>query len=182
MAIAVMCPRCQTAIEVTDDLADQPICCQRCLHTFERSKGTSSAIQAGPTRVTAPQDEDDRAPPPSRPHAEPRAPFPVVPLLLVLIGLLFFVLVASVGFNVWLVVNPDQRDGMDRRARQAEIQAQQARVQAEQAAELARVNAQQEQERGAELQKKLAEMRRERDDALEALEETRRQLDRLKAK
>ena len=176
MSIAVTCPQCQARFDVPDDLADQPIQCHQCLQVFERGsrKAASIGIQAGPARVVpAPASLPDESAP-SRPlhHPEPRSPFPVVPLMVVLIGLLFFLLVASVGFNVWITVTPDNRFRIDNRLQQAQADAQQQRAAAFQAkaqgdADLARLET---------LKKKeIDDLRKEIRALHEQLEEARRE-------
>src|SRR5258708_35098637 len=87
MPIAVTCPRCQTHFGITDDLADEPVCCPKCTNVFAREK--SAGIQAGlpaSAKTPAPKHdrEEDEARPPSRPHATAPAPVPVAPLLILL--------------------------------------------------------------------------------------------------
>jgi hypothetical protein len=36
-------------------------------------------------------------------HPSPRSPFPLTALLVIVIGILFFLLAFSVGFNVWFL-------------------------------------------------------------------------------
>jgi hypothetical protein len=166
-----MCPQCQERIDVPGDLADQPIQCHRCMTVFERGKAVASvAVHAGPAPTAAPS---SRAPEPtlspSPPHREARAPFPWIPLLVLLLGILFFLLVASVGFNVYMMVVPEQGFRLNARAAQAEAVAQQQRVMAEQAMRDAEANRKQADLNQARLQKQLEDLRRERDEALEKL-------------
>ena len=110
MAISVACPKCQAHLEITDDLADQPIRCHGCETIFRRGDAEAhmNGIQIGTgRRGPASQPEEDEPQPPSRPHATARAPFPLVSLLILLCGFLFLLLVLSGGFNFWLVAHPD---------------------------------------------------------------------------
>ena len=169
MSRVVTCPQCEARIEAPADLADQPIQCHRCMTVFERGKALASvAVHAGPAPTAAPS---ARAPEPtaSPPHREARAPFPWIPLMVLLLGILFFLLVASVGFNVYMMLIPDQGFRVNIRAVQAEEVARQQRVVAEQAMRDAEANRKQAELNQARLQKQLEDLRRERDDLREKL-------------
>jgi predicted nucleic acid-binding Zn-ribbon protein len=169
MSRVVTCPQCQTPIEVPGDLADQPIQCHRCMTVFERGKAVASvAVHAGPAPTVAPS---SRAPEPtlSPPHREARAPFPWIPLLVLLLGILFFLLVASVGFNVYVMVIPEQGFRFNENVRRAEQVAAEQRLAAQQAMQAADANKKQADLNQARMQKQLEDLRRERDEALEKL-------------
>jgi hypothetical protein len=165
MAISVACPKCQAHLEITDDLADQPIRCHRCENIFRRgdAEAHTNGIQVGTgRRGPAAQPEEDEPMPPSRPHATARAPFPVVSLLVLLCGFLFLILVLSGGFNFWLIAHPDAMIG------RGEVQMLQAQA-AEANARAAQALQQQEQ-----AQREAAEAKRK----LEKTEQTIRDLER----
>lgn len=176
MPITTTCPQCQARVEISDDLADQPICCQRCLHTFERDgkpEAPAGAIQAGAAPKVAtskPRKEEDAAEPrpsPRRPTARPA--FPWTAVLIVTIGILFFLLVMSIGFNIWFITSPD---AMFRRADQ--IRAEEARqqaMQAQEAAERARQMQQQAEGKEAQLQRRIDELQRQVDALKEQVED-----------
>ncbi len=110
MAIAVFCPKCETRIEITKDLADQPVHCGRCGSTFV--PGAADALDVGIQAKPTPASPANKlasilSPEPSQPRATARSPFPAVPLLVCVVGMLFFLLVGSGGFNVWLLMNPN---------------------------------------------------------------------------
>jgi uncharacterized protein HemX len=179
MSIAVICPRCQTHFGITDDLADEPVCCPKCANVF--SRGGSAGIQAG-TPPSAPKTgsarndrEDDEPMPPSRPHAPPRVPFPTVPLLILVCGILFLLLALSVGFNLWVIAHPDLRIDRQQQAMRAADEAQAMRMQAEQEAKRAAENQQKAEQQEAKLKRDLDDLRRE-------LEAVRLQLDDAKRK
>jgi uncharacterized paraquat-inducible protein A len=168
MSIVVTCPQCQARIAVPGDLADQPVQCHRCMTVFERGKElASAAIQAGPAPTAVPLSRP-LAPEPSAalPHREARAPFPLVPLFVLLLGILVFLLIASIGFNVYMMVIPDQGFRVNQQVRQAEMVAQQQRAMAVQAMQDAEANRKQADLNQARLQKQLEDLRRERDEAL----------------
>ncbi|HZZ82379.1 MAG TPA: hypothetical protein VFE62_28025 [Gemmataceae bacterium] len=141
MAISVACPKCQAHLEITDDLVDQPIRCHRCENIFRRGDDAAHAngIQVGTARRGPAGQPREDEPPPSRPHATARAPFPMVPLLVLVCGLLVLLLVLSGGFNFWLIAHPDiafNRDEvrmLQAQAAEANERAAQARQQEEQA-------------------------------------------------
>jgi predicted Zn finger-like uncharacterized protein len=177
MSITTTCPQCQSRLEITDDLADQPIRCQRCLHTFERNgKQHADGIQPGqPPKTSSPKrvpdDEPEPMPTPRRPTARPV--FPWSPILIVALGILLFLFVVSAGFNVWFITNPDRRFG----AREAELQdmARQQAIQAEMAAQQARLMAE-------EAQRKEAAMQRQVEDLQRQLQAAREEVDGAKKK
>jgi uncharacterized protein HemX len=179
MSIAVICPRCQTHFGITDDLADEPVCCPKCTNVF--SRGGSASIHAGsppksPKPSPAKNDRaDDEPMPPSRPHAPPRVPFPAVPLLILLCGILFLLLALSAGFNLWVIAHPDLRIDREQQAVRAAQEAQAMRMQAEQEAKRAAENQQKAQQEEAKLKRDLDDLRRE-------LEAVRLQLDDAKRK
>src|SRR6478752_6348933 len=111
MSIAVHCPKCQARFEIADDLADQPVCCHQCMHVFQRSaaNAVAASIQAGlPDVATAAcRNEESNTDFVPTPHARPRSPFPLVPMLVLMIGFLTFSLVISLGFNIWVLLNHD---------------------------------------------------------------------------
>ncbi len=187
MSIAVVCPRCQTHFGITDDLADEPVCCPKCTSVF--SRGGSAGIHAGtppksPKTSSSKNDRaDDEPMPPSRPHASPRVPFPTVPLLVLLCGILFLLLALSVGFNLWITVFHD-RQGL-RGAAEAQMMRAQAMQEAARAAEMRDI-AEQNAKRAAENQQKAqqqeAKMKRDLDDLRRELEAVQLQLDEAKRK
>lgn len=144
MQTLITCPECHERFDADDSAADQV--CPKCAHTFQpQAKAPyTESIQSKPAEVTGKiarerDKEDDR--PIERPRS-PRSPFPWTALLILLVGLLFFALVFSAGFNIWVIARPDDpffRNNVAlqqavERQRLAEIQAEQAR-QAERAAE-----------------------------------------------
>ena len=177
MPVVATCPQCQTRIEVPSDLADQPIRCHHCLHTFERG-GVESAIHAGPVSVKAPALARDNNVEPMRSpsHAEPRTPFPYLSVLIVLLGLVFFLLVVSVGFNIWIVVTPEHGFRVNVEANRAQKVAQEQRLQAEQAAQRVQFLEQEAQRNDKLLQRRLDELRQELEATKEQLEDARRRL------
>src|SRR5260370_27682987 len=131
MSVAVTCPECQERYEVPDAAAEQLIRSRRCECPIEakRQAPASEGIQAKPAPVlgsASRQREEDENPQSDRPrpHPKPRSPFPWTALLVVVIGLLFLLLVFSVGFNVWFIMNPEKHLRIDeaRRAEQMAIQ------------------------------------------------------------
>ena len=139
MTVAVNCPKCDELIDAPND--GEPVRCPRCEILFSlKTKGTySEGIQtlSTPTTASAPRQstatlEDE----PPR-HGTPRSPFPWSAILVVLVGILFFLLIFSVGFNIWFIVQPE-RCFFNGAARRAEQQANQQRMIAEQAAQQAR--------------------------------------------
>jgi hypothetical protein len=114
--------------------------CRSCQCPIEpnRAEPGSAAIQVKPTLVlVSPQHEDeDFERDDAHRHPTPRAPFPWTALLVVLIGLLFFLLAFSIGFNVWFISQPENRLRMED-ARRAEQVAMQQRIEAEKAVEVA---------------------------------------------
>jgi hypothetical protein len=162
MSVAVTCPECQEPYEVPDEAAQQLIRCRRCQCPIEakRHAPASEGIQAKPAPVlgsASRQREDDDNPQPDRPrpHPKPRSPFPWTALLVVVIGLLFLLLVFSVGFNVWFIANPEKHLRMDE-ARRAEQMAIQQRMEAEQAAAMAQQEEKRARENLARAQRDLA--------------------------
>jgi hypothetical protein len=154
MSVAVTCPECQDCYEVPDEATQQLIRCRRCQCPIESSRHAtaSEGIQAKPAPVlgsASRQRENDDNPQPDRPrpHPKPRSPFPWTALLVVVIGLLFLLLVFSVGFNVWFIANPEKHFRMDEARRAMAIQ---QRLEAEKAAAMA----QQEEKRARENQAK----------------------------
>lgn len=175
MTIAATCPKCDERIDAPDD--GEPVRCPRCdcLFPLNRKGGYAEGIQTMPAPVViAPRQktlEPGDDPPPR--HGTPRSPFPVSPILVLLIGLLFFLLVFSVGFNIWFVAQPERGFFMGA-ARAAEQQAIQQRMIAEQAAQQA-LAAQQEAERRQALQRaELQALQQQLDAARAELAEWRR--------
>ena len=99
MPTTAVCPQCQTRFEAPSDLADQPVRCSRCMHTFRWAEA-ANAIQAGLPRAAGADDYDPH-PAPSPRHPTARPAFPLVPILVLAIGLLILLLAISVGFNLW---------------------------------------------------------------------------------
>jgi hypothetical protein len=148
---------------VPDEAAKNLIRCRRCQCPIEAKESVPppDSIQAKPALVlgsTSRQRERDENSEPDRPHRhpEPRAPFPWTALLIVVIGVLFFLLAFSVGFNVWFIVNPDKFLRMEEQARRAEQVAMQQRLAAEQAAEMAQQAEKQARENEARAKAELA--------------------------
>ena len=141
MTIAATCPQCEERIDAPDD--GEPIRCPRCdcLFPLKRRDAHADGIQAMPAPVIAAGPREKALPRHDEPpphHGTPRSPFPVTPILVVTIGILFFLLIFSVGFNIWLVAQPE-RGIFNNAVRQAEAQAVQQRIIAEQAAQQARM-------------------------------------------
>ena len=177
MSVAAVCPECQARIELPSEVADLPIRCLRCQQPFERD--LSAGIQTKATPIAAATRKKDAAeePPlsPRRPTA--RSPFPMTSVLVVVLGLMFFLFVFSVGFNVWFLLTPENRFRRAEEAMRAEQAAQIARQQAEQAAENARA-LQLEQARQHEIaQQRLIELQDELKMAKDQLEEANRKLE-----
>ena len=136
MPIAVVCPKCGGSFEITRDLGDQPVRCGRCEHTFTPGDADPLAVgiqaKSMPTTTKKPTEPDLPAMP-SPPRATARTPFPAVPLLICVLGMLFFLLVLSGGFNAWFLMHPDdpwrRRVDADQAAQRAA--AAEARAQAE---------------------------------------------------
>jgi hypothetical protein len=158
MSTVVQCPRCHADIDITPDLADQPIRCA-CGHTFAPH---AAAIRAGAPRRKA-DDYDEPAPSPRRPTA--RAAFPWGPIAIVTIGILFLLLAFSVGFNVWILMMPDNRRFGFLEARDAELMALEQRARAEEARELALRAEREAQANLRNMEQALAEARKRLDDA-----------------
>jgi predicted Zn finger-like uncharacterized protein len=147
MGITIACPKCQARFEITKDLADQPIRCHRCEHTFRRGDANlhADAIQVGTGRKGAPAAVEDEPMPPSRPHATARPPFPTVPLLILLCGFLFLLLALSGGFNFWMIGHADMRFDNEAIALRMQLdQANQRAIAAEQAAQVQEAKAKRE--------------------------------------
>jgi uncharacterized protein HemX len=180
MPLTVACPKCQARLDITSDLADQPIRCHRCEHVFTRGDDRhAEAIQVGTSRNGAPPRTDDDEPvPPSRPHATARAPFPTAPILVLVCGLLFLLLALSVGFNVYILAQPDREFGMQaaRRAEQ-EARLQAERAQADAAAQAAQVKAQAAQADEAKLRREIENLRDELAAVRQDLDDARRKAD-----
>jgi len=176
MALLVSCPNCQARFDIADDLADQPVRCHQCMHVFERvgARSPSVGIQARPpSAVTMAQ--EDRIPEQARRRMpSPRPAFPWYALYLVVIGLLFFLLVVSVGFNVWIVFNADNRFRREEEVRDLQQQAQAQRMRAEAAAEMARQQQIQATQKSASLQRQNEELKRQVDILRGQLEDVRR--------
>src|SRR5262249_1390470 len=97
MSVAVQCPEGHDRYEAPDEAGMNPMRCRRCQCPIEakESVAPSDGIQAQPALVlasTSRRREHDEDPEPDRPrrHPEPRAPFPLTALLIVVIGVLFF--------------------------------------------------------------------------------------------
>jgi hypothetical protein len=170
MSVAVTCPECQERYEVPDEAAEQMIRCRRCQCPIEakRHAPASEGIQAKPAPVlgsASRQREDDDNPQPDRPrrHAKPRSPFPWTALLVVVIGLLFLLLVFSIGFNVWFIANPEKHFLINE-ARRAEQIAIQQRMEAERAAAMALQDEQRARENQAKAQADLAAAKKFREE------------------
>ena len=75
MSIAVTCPECQSRFDLPDDLADQPIRCHRCDHTFDsplspggRGAGGEGDAREGITVKAVPKKKPVEDEPPPRPY------------------------------------------------------------------------------------------------------------------
>lgn len=186
MSTVVTCPQCQTRMDLPNELADQPVQCHRCLSIFERGRtAPSMAIQAGAAPLSKPHHESangggthpkphhESANGPGRespPHREARAPFPIVPILILLLGILFIVLIGSVGFNIWFIVTPEHGFRANPQLQRAEALAQQQRVIAEQAVKAAEIDKNQAKLVQAQQAKQIDELKRQRDEALQKIE------------
>ncbi|MSQ95736.1 MAG: hypothetical protein EXR98_14440 [Gemmataceae bacterium] len=179
MTIAATCPQCEERIDAPDD--GEPIRCPRCdcLFPLKRRDTYAEGIQAMPAPIVAagpcekaPTLEDQ---PPPR-HGTPRSPFPVAPMLIVVIGILFFLLVFSVGFNIWFVMQPD-RGIFNNAARAAEQQAIQQRMIAEQAAQQALMAQQEAQRQQAVQQAEMQALQRQLMEVRTELEVAKRKLE-----
>ena len=180
MPTAVVCPNCRTRFEIASELAaDEPIRCAKCMHTFLRTDSAAAGFQAGPAPITVtPIDDDDERERPSRPPRRPIPPpmFPMATLLWLAIGILFLLLVISVGFNAWVMLGgPDRRFRFEDQMR-AEQDAMRARDMAQQAAEMARQQELQSLFKVEQSKKQLEESMRQLRLTEEQLEEARRQL------
>ncbi len=118
MPVMVTCPECRDRYEVSDEAAVKLIRCRRCQCPIDadRQDVPADAIEAdvAPLKVHVPhqhEDEDDRALDDPLTYRSPRAPFPWTAILIVVIGVLFFLLAFSVAFNVWFLTRPDRRFG-----------------------------------------------------------------------
>jgi len=166
MPTLVTCPECHERFDSEDEAADQR--CPKCAHVFQskpRAPYTegiqAKSAPAGPVaKATTPawDEEDDK--PLGRPPT-PRAPFPWTALLILLLGLLFFALVFSAGFNIWFLMRPDNDFFRGNAIRVQEQQAIERQRQAEMAAEQARQAQQAQQEEARRLEVAL-ERERER--------------------
>jgi len=180
MSVMLTCPECRTKIEITDDLLDQPVRCHRCLHIFERTAREQLAlgVQAGaPTKApekATPREEE--RPEPRRP-SEPHSPFPIMPILIVALGVVFLMLVCSLGFNIWFVWNPEGRFRPIEEARKAEERARQQQIIAEQEAQRAAAMQAEGQRRAANLQREIEALQRQLEATREQLEEARRKVE-----
>ena len=87
---------------------------------------------------------------------------------ILLLGILFFALVFSAGFNVWFIMRPENQFFRDNQARQIEQQALERQRQAEIQADQARQREQAQQDRARQLEAEL-ERQRERVRQLEEL-------------
>ncbi len=175
MPIAVVCPKCGAGFEIPKDLADQPVRCMRCEHTFVRGDDESLAvgIQAAGAAASGkkPEPASPTAPSPPRPTA--RSPFPAVPLLICLLGLLFFLLILSGGFNVWFVLHPEDPW---RRGVAAEQEAQRA-LAAEARAQAEAANARAAQ---AEAERVRKQLQQQIDDLKQALDNAKKEAENLR--
>lgn len=114
MSVTVTCPECNDRYEVADAAAEEMVRCRRCQCPIEpnRREPLSNAIKTKPSAVlTSTKHEDDER---YGDEARPRAPFPWVALLVIAIGLLFFLLAFSVGFNIWFISQPENRRRMEK--------------------------------------------------------------------
>ena len=141
MSVVVTCPQCQAGFEIPGDLADQPVRCHRCAHTFQANGVPAhlDGIRVGAS-ATLPRrqiDEVDHEPMPSPRRPTARAPFPWGPIAVITIGILFFLLSLSAGFNFYYLSDPDGPHRNLEEARQAERVAVERRLQAEKLAALA---------------------------------------------
>ncbi len=178
MAIAVVCPKCGANFEITRDLKDQPVRCMRCELTFTPGEADPLAVGIQTTPVATPpakKYEQVLPPAPSPPRATARTPFPAVPLLVCVVGMLFFLLVGSGGFNVWFLTHPDHPwrrrvdvEQANQRAAMAE-----ARAQAEAAAATAAQ---------AETQRLRKQLQDQIDELKQTLDATRKELDEARRK
>lgn len=105
MPVMIHCPECKDRYEVSDAAAEKLIRCRRCQCPIDpdRQDVPADAIQVDldlprPPRKVEPS---ERAIDDPLTHRSPRAPFPWVAILIVVIGVLFVLLVFSVGLNVW---------------------------------------------------------------------------------
>ena len=103
-------------------------------------------------------------------------PFPYMSILIVLLGLLFFLLVVSVGFNIWIVVTPDNGFRVNAEVNRAQKVAQEQRQLVEQAAQRAQLLQQEAQRNDMLVQRRLDDLKQELEATKEQLEDARRRL------
>ena len=178
MPIAITCPECAEPFKVPDADAEKMARCPRCQCPVEprHPKVAADAIQvtASPARSTRKVEEDDEDFARPTRHGTPRSPFPWSALYIVVIGILFFLLAFSAGFNAWFLSkaeNPFQANNEAMRRQQAEA----AMQAAQQAEAMAR-------EQAARADKNAAAARRELEDAQRELQRAREEINDLKRK
>jgi Zn-finger nucleic acid-binding protein len=179
MSAAVTCPECQERFESADEGATDTTRCPRCRHLFSRQGRDEFAegIQTSPVAVASPVGTKQTPEPeeaPARHHGTPRSPFPLTPILILLIGVLFFLLVFSISFNVWLVMNGEHRLFGVNAAARAEQQAVQQRILAEQAAQQAQAQQQEAQRKEAVQRRELEQLQQQLNAVRQELEDARR--------
>ncbi len=176
MAITVVCPKCGASFEITRDLRDQPVRCMRCEHTFTPGEADPLAVGIQTTPIVTPpakKYEQVLPPAPSPPRATARTPFPAVPLLVCVVGMLFFLLVGSGGFNVWFLTHPD--DPWRRRVDVEQANQRAAMAEARAQAEAAAAAAAQ-----AETQRVRKQLQDQIDDLKQALEAAKKEAENLR--
>jgi hypothetical protein len=112
-----------------------------------------------------PLEDDDPLPRP--PQA--RAPFPMSPFLIVVIGILVFLLFLSGGFNIYILTNPNDPFREAEEARRREAQERQQQMMVQQDAQTRRMQ--------QEFQQKLADLQRKNEELTRQLEAAKEQAD-----
>ena len=160
MSIAVTCPKCRGKFELPRHPGERPIRCPLGGHFLQVPSHDSSdtGIQIGNSLQGVPVEDPDK--PPHRP-APPRSPFPVQPLVIVLLGVLLLLLALSGSFNLWFLANPRGHFHGAEEARRAEELARQQAEQAKIAAQQAQFLEQQAKQREATLQQRVRELERQ---------------------
>ncbi|MBI2806866.1 MAG: hypothetical protein HYX68_17950 [Planctomycetes bacterium] len=143
MSVAVMCPQCDERIDAPSD--GEPVRCPRCDHLFtlQPRDPYSDGIQTRPAlagsaeRKRGVDAEDDR---PSPRRDTPKAPFPYTAILILALGVVFLLLIFSLGFNIWFILGREVGFQRNPAAVQAQQVALQQQMQAQQAADQARAD------------------------------------------
>jgi len=108
-------------------------------------------------------------------HPEIRRPFPMSPLLIVVIGILLVLLFISGGFNIWVISNPDHPFRQAEVARAKEDMIRQQQIMVQQGEERARAMQ-------MEFQQKLGTLQRKNDELVAQVEALKEQVEDAKRK